>query len=1047
MTTTMSQHPSSSLGQLLFESRLAGMNVALAGDRLQVQSTKPEAAAPVVERLRAAAPALREHLERRQRRDLPLARFEACAGAGPEACAVSDGTGRRLTYGELNAAANRVAHELRRRGARTETRIALLLPRDARWIVFMLAVLKSGGAYVALAADTPPARVGELCGAGAIDMLVATDSLLDQLPTYELAFVQSMACGELEAGALAQPATDLALPVHPEQLAYMIFTSGSTGKPKAVMVPHRALANLVAWHIAEYDCAESGVRASQLASQSFDAHVWEIFPYLCAGAAVVLADDAVRLDMTALRSWLAAEAISHCFLPTPLAEVLLAAPEPLPPTLRNLFVGGDVLRHRGSPSGCRLVNHYGPTEAAVVATYHYVGNGGSLPPIGLPIDGVTARVLNGDGLAPPLHAPGELYLGGPSLAIGYLGSPAETALRFLPDPDGPSGARMYRTGDLVRVLEDGQLQFAGRTDDQIKVRGIRIEPAEVEAALLEHPRVAEAVVLRHAERGDALTAFLSLRPGEAGVGSDDLEGWATLYDETYRGSQASEHGHDFTGWNNSYDGKPIPEAEMRAWADATAARIRALGGRRILEIGAGSGLLLMRLIDGADSYVGTDLSGVALERIEAQLADSPDWRTRCTLVHAPAHDFAALPPGPYDAIVLNSVCQYFPDAAYLEQVVAGALALLAPDGALFVGDVRDLRLLEAFETGVCAYRAGPAARVDAVREAVRMAMHGTDELLVSPGFFAACAGAGWEVSGMPKVGEFENELSRYRYDVVLRRAPPAAAAGLGLDWPECGRDPAELVRRLDASAESAVTIAGVARLGATGDRALAAALAAELTPGPDKGTSPDPWLGAFAASGWQARATLNGQAPGCFAVQAVRAGAPWPALPPIASCAPLTNAPSRRRTDEAVVSDLRRRLRDVLPDYLVPSRLIVLESLPLTANGKIDRQRLARLPLPAAAPVHEAPATPLESLVARYMADALNLDRLGRHDNLYDLGGNSLVATRLVARLHSDLGLQLPVHLVLENPSVAELAEALHTWLGGAEVVDEMLRILEPAQA
>ncbi|MEW5931706.1 MAG: amino acid adenylation domain-containing protein, partial [Gemmatimonadota bacterium] len=293
-----------------------------------------------------------------------------------------------------------------------------------------------------------------------------------------------------------------------DRLAYVIYTSGSTGTPKGVEVTHGALLNLVHWHREAFGVTEDD-RATQLAGLGFDASVWELWPYLASGAAVYLvADEETRTSPAALREFLLGRGITAAFAPTPMAEALLALEWPADAPLRVLLTGGDALRSRsrdGMPFA--LVNNYGPTENTVVATSGTVAAGrgsGRAPGIGRPTDNVRAYVLDRHMEPAPVGVPGELCVGGAQVARGYLGRAELTAAAFVPDPFAAEpGARMYRTGDRVRWLADGTLEFLGRLDRQVKVRGFRIEPGEVEAVLRQAPGVADAAVeVRADARGE-----------------------------------------------------------------------------------------------------------------------------------------------------------------------------------------------------------------------------------------------------------------------------------------------------------------------------------------------------------------------------------------------------------------------------------------------------------------------------------------------------------------------------------------------------------------
>ncbi|HEX5761474.1 MAG TPA: amino acid adenylation domain-containing protein [Thermoanaerobaculia bacterium] len=461
--------------------------------------------------------------------------FEERAAAEPEALAICGPSRQRLTYGELDARANRLARHLRRLGVGCEVPVAVLLERSPETVVAALAVLKAGGAYLPLDPAYPAERLAWLVADGRVGAVVTEESLAHRVAAAGAPLVVLDAVerpwGQEEAAPL--PLAD----PPPQALAYVIYTSGSTGKPKGVEVAHGSLLNLVAWHRRTYRVAAAD-RATQLAGPAFDASVWEVWPYLTAGASLHLPDEETRASAARLARWLAGERVTLAFLPTPLAEALLAEPLERAPLgalrLRALLTGGDRLhRAPAAPLPFRLVNHYGPTENTVVATAGEVAAGGESgpPSIGRPIANVRVELLDPLLQRAPLGVAGELFVGGGGLARGYRGRPDLTAERFVPDPfaaeRGEPGARLYRTGDLACWLPDGALDFVGRADEQVKIRGFRIEPGEIEAALVEHPAVREvAVAARDAADGEKrLVAYVA--PFEAGDAADlePLRAW------------------------------------------------------------------------------------------------------------------------------------------------------------------------------------------------------------------------------------------------------------------------------------------------------------------------------------------------------------------------------------------------------------------------------------------------------------------------------------------------------------------------------------------
>ncbi len=430
---------------------------------------------------------------------------EAQARQAPEALAVA-GAGSRLTYGELNRDANRLARRLRRLGVRRGDRVALALDRSPELVMAALAVWKAGAAYLPLDLSHPAERLAEVVADAGAACVLTLDRWAGRFPGKSL-------CLDTDREAwTGESAEELERSTGPGDAAYVIYTSGSTGRPKGVEVPHSGLINLIAWHLHAYGVTPAD-RASLVASPAFDASVWEIWPCLAAGASLHVPPRDIAASPPALPEWLAAEGITLAFLPTPLAEAVLAR-ELDGLALRYLLTGGDRLRSAPAVDpGFHLVNHYGPTESSVVATAGEVRAGGTRPPaIGRPIAGVEALLLDA-GLSPvPTGARGEICLGGRGLATGYPGHPGRTAERFVPHPFAAEpGARLYRTGDLARHLPDGRIEFAGRADSQLKIRGFRIEPGEVEARLAAHPDVREA--------------FVGAIPNGDGAGGPRLAAW------------------------------------------------------------------------------------------------------------------------------------------------------------------------------------------------------------------------------------------------------------------------------------------------------------------------------------------------------------------------------------------------------------------------------------------------------------------------------------------------------------------------------------------
>jgi amino acid adenylation domain-containing protein len=428
----------------------------------------------------------------------------AQAAAAPTAIAVTHGR-MSLTYQQLEERANRLAHLMRAFGVGPDVIVAIYLNRSLAMIVAALAVLKAGGAYLPLDPSYPADRLVFLINDAQTRIVITGACLASTLPVQPEHVVTLDPEGNM---AIDQPSDEIASRATADNLAYVIYTSGSTGEPKGVELTHRGLLNLISWHRNAFKITHTD-HASQLAALGFDAAVWEVWPYLAAGASVHLVTDIAKNDPPAVRDWLISQAITVTFLPTPLAERVMTLEWPAKPALRLMLTGADTLHHYPSRKlRFQVINNYGPTECTVVATSGVVSPSperlDQLPTIGRPITNTEVYILDQNMRQVPLGDAGELYIGGKGLARGYRNRPELTKEKFVCNPfSSEPGARLYRTGDLGRYLPDGEIAFLGRVDEQIKIRGYRIEPAEIVKALDEHPEVqASAVVAREIEQGD-----------------------------------------------------------------------------------------------------------------------------------------------------------------------------------------------------------------------------------------------------------------------------------------------------------------------------------------------------------------------------------------------------------------------------------------------------------------------------------------------------------------------------------------------------------------
>ena len=482
--------------------------------------------------------------------------------------------GRVADYGSLEVRIGMLAARLRAQGVVAGGLVAICLPRSIDQIVAMLAAWRAGAAYLPLDPAWPEPRLAALIAGADCAALVAHSGLGVRIAGDVM--LVSPAGGDGAVMAASEP-------IDPNSLAYVIYTSGSTGTPKAVEVTHGNLAALIDWHQQAFTVG-TGTRTCHLAGLGFDAAAWEIWPTLAAGGTLALVDDATRLDATRLRDWLVAERIEIAFAPTALAEPLVAMDWPADTALRVLLTGADKLTVRPAPGlPFAFVNNYGPTESTVVATSGVVApDGEGLPSIGRPIAGTSIHLLGDNGAPVAPGDAGEIWIGGAQVARGYRGDPALTAERFV---DHAEHGRLYRTGDLGVLLDSGEIGFRGRVDGQIKIRGHRIEPAEVAAALNKLAEVATSAVV---SRDGALIAYVVPAEGAAPIASAMRAALGeTLPDYMVPARFATLAALPLTP-NGKVDVKALPDPETCAMDEAPAGRAPASPTeKRLLEIVGG----------------------------------------------------------------------------------------------------------------------------------------------------------------------------------------------------------------------------------------------------------------------------------------------------------------------------------------------------------------------------------------------------------------------------------------------------------------------------
>ncbi|HIK04822.1 MAG TPA: amino acid adenylation domain-containing protein [Trichormus sp. M33_DOE_039] len=985
--------------------------------------------------------------------------FEAQVQRTPNAIAVVFAD-QYFTYSQLNARANQVAHYLQSLGVGTEVLVGICAERSLDMVVGLLGILKAGGAYVPLDPAYPRDRLEYLLADSQVPVLLTQSHLLEILPEHEQAICLDTDWQAISQHSQANPVSQ----VKSTNLAYVIYTSGSTGKPKGTMILHQGVVNYLSWCTEAYAVAE-GYGAPVQSSFAFDATITSLFSPLIVGGQVVLLPE--KQEIEALCSVLRSKHHFSLVKLTPAHLELLN--QIIPPAeaagQTNAFViGGEALLGktlqfwRQNAPATRLINEYGPTETVVGCCIYEVPDDTSLTDgvlIGRPIANTQLYILD-EYLQPvPIGVRGELYIGGAGVGRGYLNRPELTQEKFIPNPfDNSQWHRLYKTGDLARYRPDGNIEYLGRMDNQVKVRGFRIELGEIEAALTQHPEVRETVVITREDiPGDKrLVAYVvpnsqdSDRTDSTLVNefeSEQLSQWQQVFNDSYSQSATdADPTFNIIGWNDSRTGLLIPKEEMREWVESTVYRILEGQPKRVLEIGCGTGMLLFRIAPQCDCYYGTDISPQALRYVQQQITQMGGNWSQVKLAQRSAENFHGVETGGFDAVVLNSVVQYFPSIDYLMQVIENAVQAIASKGFIFIGDIRSLPLLEAFHASVQLAQSPPSLSTGDLKQRIQRHLTQDSELVIDPAFFTALQQRFPQISHVQiqvKRGQYHNELTQFRYDVTLHigNTVTPTVVPQWLDWQQDQLTLPLLQELLTKSASAILGIRNIPNrrlqtemklldlLASLPENATVGELQKELGTA-NSSIDPEEFWQWETELSYQVHINWSETDKGNYDVVFVRDHQNiLPIFDHSQTIKPWSNYGNnllQGQLTRKLVPQLRSFLKDKLPGYMMPNAFMLLPALPLTPNGKVDRVALPVPNLELSRTVSFVPPrTAEEEIIAAIMAEVLGLEEIGVYDNFFDLGGHSLLATQVISRLQEAFPVELPLRCLFEAPSVVEL--------------------------
>lgn len=616
--------------------------------------------------------------------------------------------------------------------------------------------------------------------------------------------------------------------------------------------------------------------------------------------------------------------------------------------------------------------------------------------------------------------------------------------------------RMYRTGDLGKYREDGNLIYIGRIDDQIKLRGLRIELQEPEAVIRAHEGVANVALLVDQEGLEKeIVAYLELNRGPyiqekfLEARKERIGSWKNISDHIY--SQKSSSG--FIGWTNSYTMKPIPESEMREWRDAIVSRIKSLRPRRVLEVGCGTGLILSEIAPLCETYVAIDISIAAIERIKAMVSTNTDL-SHVVLLQRSADNLSDIE-GPFDTIIINSVIQYFPSQEYLLQVIQTLVEnYLDQEGSLFIGDVKNLKLQKSLEASIAYSKMGKHHRASELKESIDRAIFREEELFIAPEFFKQLP------TLLPvikqslvfiRAGSYVNELNLFRYDVVLKKQ--SNQQGHFILWHKWSKehwDWQKVEEYLRTESPQILSLYQVKdprleqeiRLLEWLENKSQETLHDFPLVGSNDSCSASQWISIGNCNGYEVLLGYHYQAlPGTYDIIFTKYNVDKLNFNCLAETITiLSNEPLKADVHENVIIDIKKYLQTKLPEFMIPSKFAVLERIPLGLSGKVDRKAIVGSFNRVSENKYTPPKTPLEKQLHALWQSLLRMDQIGVHDDFFSLGGHSLLATRLASAISQELNKDIPLRSIFEYPTIVLLAKFIETkWKGNKK--DSLYRI------
>jgi microcystin synthetase protein McyA len=996
-----------------------------------------------------------------------LSRFLTQVRCNPQNRAVINCDGTVLSYEEMDRRSTIVARHLMRCECRRGDVVAVAMDRQADLIAVLLGILKAGAVYLPLDKQNPLQRLQYILRDTDARILI-TDAPGGFKSIQEELFV-------IDTGALKEDDDCPELPIISVQefdAAYIIYTSGSTGTPKGVVVDHGAIVNRLNWmmHKYQFNAADCLLQKTSVA---FDVSIWELYLWFFSGASVYMLPPGDEKDAQRICAAIRKHGVTTVhFVPTMFSAFLSYCQQayvPLP-SLRCVFTSGEALEiiqverfyslFKDMEVG--LYNLYGPTEATVDVSYYDCSPHFSSAdiPIGGPIENIRLYILDEHYRFVPIGMPGTLFIAGDGLARGYLNRPELTATQFMT----VRSERVYNTNDRARQTLDGQIHFLGRKDLQVKLNGFRIELDEIQHVLNRSGFAEQSVVIKYEDDTPDSARLVAYyvpkkenalpKSADSPADSSRVSEWRLVFNKAYSSQESEEAQNPFfniSGWKSSYTGETFPREEMSDWLDNGIRHVQRLPNRHVLEIGCGTGLVLHRLAPSVDSYRASDISETAVDMLNHSILR--DQNLRHVKVEVQTADNPLLYQSPYDMVILNSVIQYFPDHVYLEKVLRLIGDTIEENGHAFIGDIRSEPLLKAFHTSVELSRMPDDTAAPLLRAAVDRGVLLDYELCVNPEFFMNIRSVHPRIAGVEilyKQSRYDNEMRRYRYDVVLYYdcVPVSRPCDKELTWGP--QSPAELEEIISTQMYGSIRISQVPNTDVSPEfsqyeqllyapnenRMVSDIRAAAARMRQQEAWSKEKWKELAQRYGYHMECLWSGSGMDSYYDLVYIRSCELPNLnqyicrqakrensPDIAAYFNLRygQADEMWKTNAAI----REYLAVYLPSYMIPSILIPVDAMPAKSNGKIDYAALPQPYILQNTAEMESPKTQRQRQLLEVWQTVLRLHTIGINEDFFMCGGDSIKAISLVNRINQSLHVDVHVNDIYMYPTVKKLSQVI----------------------